>query len=141
MEFFGRNALASWCDGACSVAAAALKRTAPRVGFMSRAAMRSSVVFPAPFGPRRATNSPELISRETPRSAASEPKRFSTLLNETPIRAGVGGVSVAGTGNARRLALHQIAKGFFHAGAFAGVIIFADGAGLAAKFEAEDVVF
>src|SRR5277367_5963568 len=141
MEFFGRKALASWCDGACWVAAAVLKRTAPRVGLISRAAMRRRVVFPAPFGPRSATNSPARISRETPRSAASEPKRFSTLWNETPMPAGAGGVCVAGTGNARRLALHQIAKGFFHAGAFAGVIIFADGAGLAAKFEAEDVVF
>ncbi len=102
--------------------------------------MRRSVVFPAPFGPRSATNSPARISRETPRSAASEPKRFSTLWNETPIRAGVGGVGVAGTGNARRLALHQVAEGFFYASAFAGVVVFADGAGLAAKFEAEDII-
>src|ERR1700720_1306306 len=92
--------------------------TEPRVGFISRAAMRSSVVFPAPFGPRSATNSPARISMETPRSAASEPKRFSTLWNETPIRAGVGGVCVASTGNARRLALHQVAEGFFYTGEF-----------------------
>ena len=103
--------------------------------------MRSSVVFPAPFGPRSATNSPARISRETPRSAASEPNRFSTLWNDTPIDAGVGGVCVAGTGNAMRLALHQVAEGFFDAGTFAGVIVIADGAGLAAEFEAEDIIF
>jgi hypothetical protein len=103
--------------------------------------MRRSVVFPAPFGPRSATNSPARISSETPRSAANEPKRFSTLWNEMPMEAGMAGVCVAGTGNARRLALHQIAEGFFYAGAFAGVIVFADGAGLAAEFEAEDIVF
>src|SRR5271155_3744395 len=133
------NAWARTCP--LTIAEPFVNWTEPRVGFMSRAAMRRRVVFPAPFGPRRATNSPALISRETPRSAASEPKRFSTLWNETPMPAGAGGVCVAGTGNARRLALHQIAKGFFHAGAFAGVIVFADGAGLAAKFEAEDIVF
>ena len=103
--------------------------------------MRSRVVFPAPFGPSRATNSPARISSETPRKAASEPKRFSTLSNETPIRAGVGGAVGASTGNARRLALHQVAEGFFDAGAFAGVVFFGDGAGLAAEFEAEDIIF
>src|SRR5579863_4131195 len=108
---------------------------------MSRAAMRRSVVFPAPLGPRSATNSPAPISSETPRNAASEPKRFSTLSNDTPIGAGAAGVGVASTGNARRLALHQVAEGFFHASAFAGVVVFADGPGLAAKFEAEDIVF
>src|SRR6202166_5097238 len=142
MEFFGRNALASWCEGACCVAGAVVvKRTAPRVGLISRAAMRRSVVFPAPFGPRSATNSPARISRETPRSAPSEPKRCSTLKNDTPIEAVAVGAAVASTGNARRLALHQIAKRFFDAGTFAGVIVFADGAGLAAQFEAEDIVF
>jgi len=103
--------------------------------------MRRSVVFPAPFGPRSATNSPARISRETPRSAASEPKRFSTLWNDTPIDAGVDDVCVAGAGNALRLASHQVAERFFHAGTFAGVVLFADGAGLAAEFEAEDIVF
>lgn len=103
--------------------------------------MRRSVVFPAPLGPTSATNSPARISRETLRSAASEPKRFSTLWNDTPIDAGGDDVCVAGTGNALRLASHQVAEGFFHAGAFAGVILFADGAGLAAELEAEDIVF
>src|SRR5580704_15021209 len=103
--------------------------------------MRSSVVFPAPFGPRSATNSPATISSETPRSAAREPKRFSTLWNETPMEASAAGVCVAGTGNAGRLALHQVAEGFFYAGAFTGVIVFADGTGLAAELEAEDLIF
>src|SRR5271155_2026893 len=141
MEFFGRKALASWCDGACCVAAAVLKRTAPRVGFISRAAIRSNVVFPAPFGPRSATNSPARISSETPRNAASEPKRFSTLWKDTPRGAGADGDGGASAGNAMRLTSHQVAEGFFDAGAFAGVIVFADGTGLAAEFEAEDVVF
>jgi hypothetical protein len=105
--------------------------------------MRSSVVFPAPLGPRSATNSPARISMETPRNAASEPKRFSTLWNDTPMDAGVAGVCVAGAGagNALRLASHQVAESFFDAGTFAGVILFANGAGLAAEFEAEDIVF
>jgi len=50
-------------------------------------------------------------------------------------------VCVASTGNALRLASHQVAEGFFDADTFAGVVLFADGAGLAAQFEAEDVVF
>src|SRR5271156_2397407 len=141
MECLGRKALAGWCAGAGCGAAAVLKKTEPRVGFISRAAMRSRVVFPAPLGPSSATNSPARISRETPRSAAREPKRFSTFWNETPIRAGAGGVCVADRGNARRLALHQVAERFFYAGAFAGVIVFADGAGLAAEFEAEHIIF
>ena len=50
-------------------------------GRQSSAAMRSSVVFPAPLGPSSATNSPGTISSETPRRAISEPKRFSTSSN------------------------------------------------------------
>ena len=34
------------------------KATLPLVGFISSAAIRSSVVFPAPLGPSSATNSP-----------------------------------------------------------------------------------
>ena len=115
--------------------------TEPRVGFISRAAMRSSVVFPAPLGPRSATNSPARISSETPRKAASDPKRLSTPWNDTPIGAGVDWEEVASTGNALRLASHQVAERFLHAGTFARVVFFADGAGLAAQFEAEDIVF
>ena len=55
--------------------------------------------------------------------------------------AGLAGVCVASAVNALRLASHQIAEGFFDAGTFAGVILFADGAGLAAEFEAEDIIF
>ena len=55
--------------------------------------------------------------------------------------AGVDGEDVAGTGNALRLASHQVAKRFFHAGTFARVVVFADGAGLAAEFEAENIIF
>src|ERR1700691_6436506 len=131
------------CARTRSLATARLsvKSTAPRVGFVSRAAMRSRVVFPAPLGPRSATNSPGRISSETPRNAASEPKRFSTSWNDTPMDACAAAVCVARTGNALRLASHQVAEGFFDAGTFAGVVVFADGAGLAAEFEAEDVIF
>src|ERR1700677_4755724 len=131
------------CARACSLPTAGrfVNSTAPRVGCISRAAMRSRVVFPAPFGPRSATNSPGRISSETPRNAASEPKRFSTSWNDTPMDACAAAVCVARTGNAFRLASHQVAEGFFDAGTFAGVVVFADGAGLAAEFEAEDVIF
>src|SRR5580704_10565852 len=138
MACLGRSVNACTRRRSLTTAGPFVNCTKPRVGFISSAAIRSSVVFPAPFGPRRATNSPARISRETPRSAASEPKRFSTLWNETPIRSGAVGAS---TGNARRLALHQVAEGFFYAGAFAAVIVFADGAGLPAEFEAEDIIF
>src|ERR1700735_917490 len=49
---------------------------------MSKAAMRSSVVLPAPLGPSSATNSPAGISSVTLRRATSEPKRFSTRSKE-----------------------------------------------------------
>src|SRR6202167_5188573 len=130
------------CARTRSLATAGLcvNNTAPRVGFVSRAARRSRVVFPAPLGPRRSTNSPGRISSETPRNAASEPKRFSTLWNDTPMEAHMAAVCVASTGNALRLASHQVAEGFFDAGTFAGVVLFTDGAGLAPAFEAEDIV-
>src|SRR5580704_13664698 len=129
------------CALSLATAGRVVNRTAPRVGFVSSAARRSRVVFPAPLGPRSATNSPGRISSETPRNAASEPKRFSTLSNDTPMDAWGAAVCVASTGNASRLASHQVAEGFFDADTFAGVVLFADGAGLAAQFEAEDVIF
>ena len=46
--------------------------------------MRNSVVFPAPLCPKSATNSPDRMSREMPRSAASEPNRFSMFWKEIP---------------------------------------------------------
>src|SRR5271166_2297953 len=122
MRCLGLRAIAGVRTLGLTTAGPFVNCTKPRVGFFSRAAMRRRVVFPAPFGPRSATNSPAWISRETPRSAAREPKRFSTLWKATPIDAGVGGVGVAGTGNARRLALHQVAEGLFYASAFACVI-------------------
>src|ERR1700678_1006323 len=61
-----------------------VKRIDPREGFIKSAAMRSSVVFPAPLGPSSATNSPDCMSREMPRSAANDPNRFSIFWNEMP---------------------------------------------------------
>src|SRR6202034_3251054 len=58
--------------------------TLPRVGAARRAAMRNNVVFPAPFGPSTATNSPEWIWSEIPRSAKKDPKRFSIPAKEIP---------------------------------------------------------
>ena len=46
--------------------------------------MRRRVVFPAPLCPRSATNSPGWTSSEMPRSAASEPNRFSIFWKEMP---------------------------------------------------------
>ena len=76
-----------------------VNRTLPLVGVERRAAMRNSVVFPAPLGPSRATNSPGEISSETPRRARSEPKRFSIWSNETPRLAEelLAEIEVAGT--------------------------------------------
>ena len=47
----------------------------PRVGRSSVANTRSRVVFPAPLGPNRASDSPFLTSRLTSRSAQRWPKR------------------------------------------------------------------
>ena len=55
--------------------------------------------------------------------------------------AGEAGVCVAGAGNALRLTSHQVAESFFDARTLAGVVLFAYGAGLAAEFEAEDIIF
>jgi hypothetical protein len=41
----------------------------------------------------------------------------------------------------RRLAFHQIAHKFLHAGALAGVLLFIDRAGLPTQFKAEEAVF
>jgi hypothetical protein len=46
--------------------------------------MRNKVVFPAPFGPNNATNSPERIWSEIPRNAKKDPKRFSMPAKEIP---------------------------------------------------------
>ena len=118
-----------------------VKESWPLVGFISSAAMRSRVVFPAPLWPSRATNSPGRISSETARRAISEPKRFSTLLKRMPhCRMDAGAGIVAGRGQGGSLAFYQIAEVLLDAGVFALVIFFADGAGLAAQFEAEEGV-
>ena len=98
--------------------------------------MRSRVVFPAPFGPRRATNSPGETAREIPRRATREPKRLSMRSKRMPKVA-----AAPDAGKATRSASNQIAQDFFHALAFAGVVAFGDGAGLAAQLEAEEIVF
>ena len=41
----------------------------PSVGFSSVVSMRSVVVLPAPFGPRKPTTSPSAMSRSTPSTA------------------------------------------------------------------------
>src|SRR5216684_4163580 len=107
----------------------------PLVGFISNAAIRKRVVFPAPLGPRRATNSPDWISSETPRKATSEPKRFSTRSNEMP-----SCEAVVGAAKAIRSASHKIAEDLLHALALAGIVQLADCAGLTAELEAEEIV-
>src|SRR6267378_2189949 len=98
----------------------------PLVGFISCAAMRNNVVFPAPLGPRSATNSPGRISSEMLRKATSEPKRFSTWSNDMPSCEAV----VVDAAKAIRSASHEIAEDLLHALAFAGVVLLADRAGL-----------
>src|ERR1041385_2252516 len=51
--------------------------TPPALGRASPARSRSSVLFPAPFGPTTRWHSPGLTERETPRSARAAPKRRS----------------------------------------------------------------
>jgi hypothetical protein len=45
----------------------------PEVGGRKHEIMRTVVVFPAPFGPRKPTTSPGATSNETPRTASSVP--------------------------------------------------------------------
>lgn len=103
--------------------------------------MRNSVVFPAPFGPRSATNSPGGISSVTSRRAAKAPKRFSTPWNKTPNDVVADCEETIGAANGLRLAAHQAAEHFFDAFTLARVVFFADGAGLTTEFEAEEAVF
>src|SRR5271170_2043370 len=70
------------CDAEC------VKWTLPPEGVVSSAARRSNVVFPAPFGPSNATNSPGRISSERLRKAINEPNRFSICLKDMPRLAG-----------------------------------------------------
>src|SRR5688572_18493394 len=55
-------------------------RISPPVGCSKPASMRRSVVLPQPEGPRREKNSPRLIAKETPSTAATVPKCLDTCL-------------------------------------------------------------
>src|SRR5271163_328283 len=127
------------------VLAAELKETEPRDGFISSAAIRSRVVFPAPLWPSSATNSPDCISRETPRKAAREPNRFSIFWKEIPKPVGPfadGDAAVFGCAAKRfRLALNQAAYGMIHTRTLALIFVVGDGPGLMAQFEPEHAVF
>ena len=113
----------------------------PRVGDASKAAILSKVVFPAPFAPSSATNSPERIWSEMPRNATNDPNLFSTLSKEIP-KGETELREVAGVaGKAFRLASHQIAQYFFHLPPLALVFFLSDGPGLAAQLQAEKAVF
>ena len=118
----------------------AVNRTLPRVGDASNAAIRSKVVFPAPFAPNSATNSPESIWSEMPRKATNDPNRLSTLSKEIP-KEGTAAREVAGvTGKALRLASHQIAEHFLHLLPLALVIVLGDGPRLAPQLQTEKTV-
>ncbi len=53
--------------------------TLPAAGGTTPASVRSSVVFPAPLGPRTAVNSPRAISNEVSESSVRVPARSSKL--------------------------------------------------------------
>src|ERR1700683_2817229 len=88
------------------------KFTFPEEGFIRRAEMRRSVVFPAPLGPRSATNSPERNSSVTPRRAASGPKRFSTRSKERPMGIATDADTPEGEDKRARSAPNQAAQKF-----------------------------
>ena len=123
-----------------------VRATLPVVGFINCAAIRSRVVFPAPFAPRRATNSPPRIFSEIFLKATSEPKRFSTLSNAIPIEFPAGPHSegwelARGSPKAICSATNEIAERCVNALSLAGIILFADGPRLAPQFEAEQAIF
>src|SRR5580704_194021 len=124
---------------------APVRATLPLVGFINCAAIRSRVVFPAPFAPSSATNSPPRISSETFLSATSEPKRFSTLSNTIPVGFTAGPRSegwelARGSPKAICLATNEVAERCIDALALAGVVLFADGPGLPPQLEAEQAI-
>src|SRR5262249_15542769 len=51
----------------------------PAVGLSSVVSMRSVVVLPAPFGPRKPTISPSSTVRSTPRTASTRPLRLENV--------------------------------------------------------------
>src|SRR5579862_8482821 len=122
-----------------------VRATLPVVGFINCAAIRSRVVFPAPFAPSSATNSPPRISSETFLSATSEPKRFSTLSNAIPIGFAAGPRSegwelARGSPKAISSAANEVAERCINALALAGIVLFADGARLPPQFETEKAI-
>src|SRR5579864_4906284 len=121
------------------------RATLPLVGFINCAAIRSRVVFPAPFAPSNATNSPPLISSEIFLRATSEPKRFSTLSNAIPIEFPAGPRSegwelARDSPKAICSASDEVAKRCVNALSLAGIILFVDGPGLPPQFEAEQAI-
>src|SRR5215469_5709835 len=57
-------------------------RMLPESGRTRPTMLRMSVDLPAPFGPRRPKQEPGRISRETPATAVTAPKRFRTSLTD-----------------------------------------------------------
>ena len=85
------------------------------------------------------------ISSDTSLSATSEPKRFSTRSKEIPTEFTDGARSTGctfarGSSKAIRSASDQVAQRRVNALALARVVVFADRAGLATQFEAEEIV-
>jgi hypothetical protein len=70
-------------------------RTVPVVGLRRPAITRSSVVFPAPFGPNSARQSPAPSERSTASTARRRPKV--RLTPETSTAGGVGGAGMRQT--------------------------------------------
>lgn len=103
--------------------------------------MRSSVVFPAPFGPRSATNSPAWISSDTPRKAHSDPNRFSTRSKRRLTLRVVEARVVLEAAKGVRSTSHKTAQKSFDAQVFTLVFVLADRTCLAAKFKAKQAVF
>jgi len=71
-----RRSLASWLAGGQPNTAAV-----PESAFASPSRIRTAVVFPAPFGPNRASSSPRSILKSIPRSASIAPYRLVTRRN------------------------------------------------------------
>ena len=122
-----------------------VRATLPLVGFINCAAMRSRVVFPAPFAPSSATNSPPQIASEIFLKATSEPKRFSTLSNAIPMEFPAGPRSevwelARGSPKAICSATNEIAERCVDALSLAGVILFADGPGLPPQLETKQAI-
>src|ERR1700735_637191 len=122
-----------------------VRATLPVVGFINCAAIRSRVVFPAPFAPSSATNSPSRIWSEIFLKATSEPKRFSTLSNAIPMEFTVGRRSegwelARGSPKAISSASNEVAELRVVALPLVGITLFADGARLPPQFETEQAI-